>query len=377
MKIAYIAASTIPSSTANSIQVMKVCQALTQNGEKVHLFIPGSGIIQWEELAGHYGLSARFPISRVPSWRPLKRLDFVFRSMRHAKQVEADVIYTRMLWVAVGALMMHWPVILEMHDVPMGRFGPWLFKRYLTSKRKKLTVLITHALRKLIEAKFKTNFPEKEVIISPDGVDVERYLNLPDAVQARQQLGLREIPTAVYTGGFYEGRGLEILLELAKAFSGVQFIWVGGKPDAVSDWKAKIQNLGLENIVITGFVANERLPLYQSTAEVLLMPFGKSISGSSGGNTVDVCSPMKMFEYMAAGRVILTSDLPVLHEVLNDSNAAFYTPEDLTDFKAKFGSLMADRERRTVLAIQAKKDVLGYIWQERMRKIISFIGAVK
>jgi hypothetical protein len=36
------------------------------------------------------------------------------------------------------------------------------------------------------------------------------------------------------------------------------------------------------------------------------MPFGKIVSVSGGGNTADICSPMKMFEYMAAGRAILT-----------------------------------------------------------------------
>ena len=32
---------------------------------------------------------------------------------------------------------------------------------------------------------------------------------------------------------------------------------------------------------------------------------------------------MKMFEYMAAGRAIVSSDLPVIREVLNERNAVF------------------------------------------------------
>ena len=43
MKIACIASSRIPSETANSIQAMKVCQALAQNGHQVTLIAPGSG----------------------------------------------------------------------------------------------------------------------------------------------------------------------------------------------------------------------------------------------------------------------------------------------------------------------------------------------
>ena len=60
-----------------------------------------------------------------------------------------------------------------------------------------------------------------------------------------------------------------------------------------------------------------------------MMPYGKMVAGSSGGNIAEVSSPMKMFEYMASGRVILTSDIPVLREVLNENNAVFYIPEDI------------------------------------------------
>ena len=42
MKIACIAASQVPSSTANSLQVMKVCQALAQLGHRVQLLLPDS-----------------------------------------------------------------------------------------------------------------------------------------------------------------------------------------------------------------------------------------------------------------------------------------------------------------------------------------------
>lgn len=62
MKIAYIAASVLPSWTANSVQVMKVCQALTQNGHEVTLYVPGKTRSTWEALSAHYGVTTEFPI---------------------------------------------------------------------------------------------------------------------------------------------------------------------------------------------------------------------------------------------------------------------------------------------------------------------------
>lgn len=370
MKIAYIATSSIPSSTANSIQVMKVCQALTQLGHEAHLLIPGSGELNWDELTHQYGITTRFSITRIASIKALKRFDFIFAALQQAKALNVDAVYTRMLWVAVIAQLRGLPVMLELHDVPAGRMGKPLFVRYLNSNSKKLTVLITSALGKVIEKRFELSIPEKTVVIAPDGVDDARYQSLPDAVEARKQLGLKDNLTAVYTGGFYKGRGLELLVELAKAFPQVQFLWVGGKPEAVAGWKTVIDNLKLTNIQLTGFIPNEQLPLYQAAGEILLMPFGKSVSGSSGGNTAEVCSPLKMFEYMAAGRAILTSDLPVLREVLNESNALFYAIEDFNDLKTKFTILTTDADLRDQLARQARTDVAQYTWQERMQKII-------
>ena len=50
MKIAVIAPSRVPSNTANSIQVMKVCQALAQLGHTVRLWVPGENSTPWEQL---------------------------------------------------------------------------------------------------------------------------------------------------------------------------------------------------------------------------------------------------------------------------------------------------------------------------------------
>ena len=158
----------------------------------------------------------------------------------------------------------------------------------------------------------------QDMVIAPNGVELERYVNLPSPSQARAKLGLPERVTVVYTGGFYAGRGIELLCALAKMNPDIQFIWAGGTPTAVNEWKQRLIVDGFSNVILTGFIDNNHLPLYQAAADIFAMPFGLEISGSSGGNSVDICSPMKMFDYLASGRAIMASDLPVLHEVLND-----------------------------------------------------------
>jgi glycosyltransferase involved in cell wall biosynthesis len=373
MKIAFIAVSVVPSWTANSVQVMKVCQALKQNDHDVHLIVPGKITTSWNDMRSHYGIQNEFPVHWLGFNRSLKKLDFVISALTLTKKLQLDLVYTRLLWAAVLASWMGLPVILEVHDRPVGRMGTPLFKQLLKSQGNKRIVLITHALKAILEQEYHLQFRPDETIIAPDGIDLERYSKKVDASSARDQLGLEDRFTAVYSGGFYEGRGLESLMELAIRFPEVRFLWVGGKKDVVEIWKKKLENAGVRNVYLTGFVPNEQLPLYQMAADILLMPYGKIIAGSSGGNIADVSSPMKMFEYMAAGRVILTSDIPVLREVLNETNAAFYTSEDMQSMERVFETLIQDEGMRNRLSSQALTDVEKYSWRARMQRIISSV----
>jgi glycosyltransferase involved in cell wall biosynthesis len=117
-------------------------------------------------------------------------------------------------------------------------------------------------------------------------------------------------------------------------------------------------------------VPNEKIPLYQAAADVLLMPYQNSVATSSGGNTAAICSPMKMFEYMAAGRAILTSDLPVLHEVLDETTAVFCPPEDLPAWTTALEGLLKGEKWRQALGQCAREAVGQYSWIERMKNIL-------
>ena len=370
MKIAYIAASVLPSWTANSVQVMKVCQALTQNGHAVTLYVPGRTGSTWEALSVHYGVTSKFPIKWIGFVPAFKKLDFVIASLHQAKKQQAELVYTRLLWAAVVGVILKFPVVLEIHDRPIGRMGSKLLKRFTKIRGLKRIVLITQALRKILETEYRLSFKPGEVIIASDGVDLERYRENLDPDRARAKLGLTQKLTAVYSGGFYEGRGLSTLKELAQRLPEVQFVWVGGRDNVVSKWKEDLEKEGIHNILLTGFIDNNQLPLYQMAADILLMPYEKMVAGSSGGDIAEVSSPMKMFEYMASGRVILTSDIPVLREVLNEKNAAFYIPEDINDLVKKFTELMNNQSMREELSRRALQDVLQYSWQDRMSKIM-------
>jgi len=366
MKIIAIAGSAVPSDTANSIQVMKACNALTQLGHDVVLIVPGRRQPNLESLRSYYGIAASFPIEWLSD--SSRRL-FTLHSIRRALQLKPDLIYTWFPQSAVFSLLAKRPVVFEAHLQPTGRFGPLWHRALALLPGKKRIACITDALRLLLERDFKMNLRADEFVIAPNGVELERFISLPDPATARQSLGFREAPTVLCAGHLYAGRGADLFLALAEALTRAHFIWVGGRASDVEEWKRKASRLS--NVSFVGFVPNIELPRYLAAADVLLMPYGRSILGSSGeASSAAVASPMKMFEYMATGRAILTSDLPVIREILDDSSAVFAPPEDASAWIAALQPLLTDDARRLALAAQAKKNAERFSWINRQARIL-------
>jgi glycosyltransferase involved in cell wall biosynthesis len=365
MKIILVSSCKIPSDTANSIQVMKVGQAFTQIGHAVTLLVPGPRPASGDLLA-HYGLQTGFQIEWLPA---ISRRAFPWLAAWRARQLGADLLYAWPIQSALLAALIGIPSMLEMHDLPAGRLGPFWFRLFVRLPGKKRLLPITRALCLALEKRYGA-MPGGQVVISPDGVDLERYRSLPAPRAARALLGLPEAPAVLCTGHLYAGRGADLFIELAAKFPQAAFIWVGGRPADVEHWRAEAEQADLTNVTFTGFQTNDRIPLYQAGADVLLMPYGRSISGSSGGDIAGVYSPMKMFEYLASGRAILTADLPVLREVLDESTAVFATPGDTGSWVSALGGLLADEDWRQALGERARSLAQRYAWVERARRAL-------
>lgn len=376
MKIALITNSRIPSLTANSIQGMKVAQALMQLGHDVRMFAPReTQPVAPELLLTHYGLRLAPPLQLLPSIKGLKRLDFIIHAQRAARKFGAELIYTWLPQSAALGLWMKYPVVLEMHGDVVGQlFGWWLRRFWRAPGRKRMTVT-NRALGKALERSAGIPFENEAVVVAPNGVELERYEDLPGSAEARRQLNLPEGLTVGFTGHIYAGRGADLMFELAKQMSHVNFLWVGGTPELVAFWKSKLAEERVANVTMTGFVEHSRIPLYQAASDVLLMPYSRSISASSGQEIAEVINPMKMFEYMAAGRAIVCADISVIREILNEKNAVFCKAGDTRDWRLAIEALLADESRRLALGAQARKDVEQFSWVKREERVLGGLSS--
>ena len=371
MKIAVITNSRIPSLTANSIQAMKVTQALMQLDHDVKLFAPAeSDPVSKKTLLSHYGLRLIPDLELLPSEKHLKRFDFIFHAQRAAKRFNADLIYTWLPQSAVTGLWAGYPVVLEMHGDVSGAMGAWWLRQFWNARGKKVMTVTTSALRNALERSTKMQFKDESLLIAPNGVELEKYDGLPNPPEARHQLNLPEGLTVGFTGHIYPGRGAELLFELAKQMPQVNFLWVGGTPELVEFWRGKLTEASMTNVTMTGFVKHENIALYQAASDVLLMPYSRTIEASSGQDIAEVINPMKMFEYMASGRAIVSADLPSIREVLNEGNAFFCEPGDIGKWKLVIEFLLADESRRRELGNQARRDVEQLTWVKREERVM-------
>ena len=374
MKIALITNSRIPSLTANSIQAMKVAQALMQLNHDVRMFAPAeTEPVSQEILNTHYGVRLSPPLELLPSISGLKRLDFIVHAQRAANRFNADLIYTWLPQSAALGLWMKYPVVLEMHADVTGLMGAWWLRQFWNAKGKKRMTVTTSALRVALERTTKLNLENEAVLVAPNGVELERYESLPSPHEARRQLNLPEGLTVGFTGHIYPGRGADLLFELAKQMPRVNFLWVGGTPELVAHWRSKLAEAGAANVTMTGFVEHSRIPLYQAAADVLLMPYSRTIEASSGQDIAEVINPMKMFEYMAAGRGIVCADISVIREILNEKNAVFCKAGETGDWRLEIESLLADESRRLALGAQARRDVERFSWVKREERVMDGI----
>ncbi|MCJ8331097.1 MAG: glycosyltransferase family 4 protein [Lentisphaeria bacterium] len=322
-------------------------------------------------LRRKYGLTRDIELITFPRIRGLKMIYYLYQIKKFVKKYNPDLIYTRSIFLAYKLLNLNKKIVFECHD-RLTEEELDKFKTVCNSENLIKIVLISGALKTLFQDEYKIS--ADRIVVAHDGVDIERFANPLCPADARKELDLPEKFTVTYSGHLYDGRGIDVIFELAKIYSDVNFIIVGGREEHIQSHKETMKKIGLTNMVFIGYVDNSSVPGYLFAADVLLMPYQEKVRSSGNtGNISEWMSPLKMFEYMAASRGIISSDLPVLHEVLNDKNCQFCPPADYDAWSKALARYIEDPVLRTAHGKQAYEDVADYTWDKRVENIMSAI----
>lgn len=372
MKINYISSSTIPSSEANAVHVMKMSQAIAKEGIRLSLFSrtnkSNTSVIN---DYNKYGVENCFKMKKikVPGIKYLNNIYYslkilLFLIKEEIRNNDSDPVYygRDLLALALISLFKR-NVYYEAHSPP-NKFSTNLLIKFLFRRKNfKGLVVISKALKDEFINRYDIHFP---VSILHDGADIVEVENNHE-VQDKVRIG--------YTGSIYKGRGIELIVAMAKRLPEYTFSIIGGTREQIINlYEGKISLP--KNLEIVGRVEPREIPHWLEKMSVVLAPYQKKVSvANSQIDTSKWMSPLKVFEYMASGKAIICSDLLVLKEVLIDyHNCLLVDPESVDDWIDAINELATNQRLRKSLGNQARIDLKQkYSWSIRAKKLKEFL----
>ncbi len=384
MKLIYVCRARIPSRKAHVTQIHKMCDALQQevSVELLHPAEPGKNPDP-EALKKFYHLRESLYYRTLPclniKWlrNSTHRLGFYLYAFSYLVMVlmvlllgssaANRVVYSRDRVVSLVLSLLSpfhsLPVFTELHDIP-GTVDPPLAA--LWKKHAGLVVISKRLKKDLMDLGYES----RNIHVAPDGVDLRQFSFTASRESLRRRLGLpTDRPIVGYTGHLYSYKGPGVILRLAEAMPSVNFVTVGGLDHHLARFREQISTRNLDNLTAVEFQPHSRIPQYLKSFNVLLLPLTAQKSQQT-----KYSSPLKLFEYLAAGRPIVASDLPALHEVLTDGRDALLAdPRNPADFRAKIETLLASPSRAQTLARHARELSEDYSWDTRARNVLSFV----
>ena len=377
MKIACFASSFLPSLAANSIQVMKMCEAFAENGHQVELFARrGLPALSHDQLLASYGIKADFGINLIeaPSRWFVGGMLYGWRAARCLKELNCkpDLLYGRNIYALLFSATTGIDFCYEAHAAPDNPGRKLLERRLFALPGCRCLVVINNALRDW----YLLNYPEiarnkhLEIVVAPDGAASANRSAAPGPTASDK-------PVIGYAGGLYPGKGIERIAEVAAAIPEFSFIIAGGTNDEVASWQ---QRCGT-NVTFTGYLQPAAVENFLYGCDILLAPYQHRVTTTpkGDGNIAPWMSPLKIFEYMASHRPIIASRLPAIEEILRDHhNALLVNPEDNAAWCSAIRRLAANPTLRQTLADQASVDLISsYTWKTRAENLLNKIHTEK
>lgn len=366
MHLLYLSDSVIPSRAANGVNVMKMCHAWAGLGHKVTLTSKRTpALLPGIDPRDYYGVTSGFELKRYPffSFRGSGRLyDAMIPFFGFRK---GAVTYTRSMAAAWWYARFNQKLVFEWHE-PHDRLSGRHHRqmRFIVERGAvKKWVVISDALKRALQEDWQ--IPDEQIFVAPDGADP-----FPEKVKPRP-LGAGF--HAGYVGSLKSGKGVERIVPLARKMPDVNFHVIGGGKEDAARWKKRVEG-EISNLHFHGVRPHQEIPSWLLAFDVLLAPYQPVVSvhtGKPGNNIAEWMSPLKVFEYMASGRPMIASDLPVLREVLEEGrNALLCKPEETEHWAEALQKLKENSSLRKALGEAGKSDLLqNYTWKQRAARI--------
>ena len=373
LRVIYVGSPELFSKGASAIHIMKMCQAMTRIGIETELLIPSTGTRS--QLFEYYGVDSEFRITSFPyfSNTSLRNIIHGLLAALYIKFVRAnkyDVVVTRnIVFTYFATKFFQIPTVYDAHH-PLVKGGSFLFDSF---KNSKYLVRFSTNSKGLSEIYLEQGLPKDKLVVAHNGVELERFQDLPSKIKCRESLELPlDKKIVCYAGNIYEGRGIEQLIDVAQRLKDIMFLIVGGLDEDVNRNRSNAESKGIQNVEFVGFVPHKNVPLYLKASNILVMPYTTNMTIKGGTKAEQFTSPIKLFEYMAAARPIVATSIPSVKEVLEDGvNSVLVEPDSADAIYEGLEKVLSNDTLSDNIAAMAGHEIHKYTWEERVKKLLN------
>ncbi|MBM3230725.1 glycosyltransferase family 4 protein [Candidatus Peregrinibacteria bacterium] len=388
MRIAYVTHTRFPTEKAHGHQVAQVCSALAALGHTVTLVVPDVQTGVRQDAFAYYGLPKNFSIEKIHAFDALHHplvpgaLAFLLSMRSYRKSLRNilskrrfDLLYARSPVILPTLVESGMPVIIELHTLP--RRGKSGFVKWCN--RCKRVVCLTTPMR---DALVGWGVAKKKTMIEGDAVDLARFAKPLAKSAAKKHHRLPADSVVVgYVGSLVTfdrlQKGVDLLVRalarMKKQHVPVFGFIVGGPVKWSERYRKLGYSLGLTHHEVQFHVAlpSKQVPSALAACDILVYPAPASKHPYFRRDT----SPLKLFEYMAAGVPVVCADIPPVRDVVDATMVRFAEPGSLASIAGGIKHILEKPKEAAARAKKAKEAMKEYTWEKRMKRILAGLSS--
>ena len=386
IKVLYTAFDVVPSPKGASTHILHNIRGLVNGQFDVHLLTPNDGLLPPEDTIEGARLT-RVPQDLTQNF--LERAAHFGRSVTAHLALHSDyqIVHYRNIWdglaVAQNKKRFGYKTLFEVNGLPsieLKYHYPGIDLNLL-AKIKEQEIATLHLSDAIIcpsnvtrdyiaslglnpSSSLRTS--RKLVTVIPNGVSPSDFS--PSPLPGREG----RVPVLLYIGTLADWQGLEVVIKAMPRIlerQSVQLQIVGRGRSRQRKLLAKqIRKLGIEeHVLIQPAVPHHEIPTLIAQADICIAPLGLN-----DRNVTQGACPIKVLEYMAAGRPLIASNMPIVRELVReDVDALLFSPNDPDDLARQVLALLNDVELSKRLAESASERALTkFTWHESQKKLV-------
>ncbi|MBD1884327.1 glycosyltransferase family 4 protein [Microcoleus vaginatus] len=272
------------------------------------------------------------------------------------------IVHTRDWNFVKAAVKNGIPAIYEQHHHEDKNFEPAIVRHPLFQ----IAVTVADTVR---DSMILNGMPPEKVITLHNGFN---HLFLARQTEAahnwRQQLLEDDRQhLAVYAGGLYPFKGVDMLVDVALELPGVQFAIAGGDSSQVTAYQQLAKSKQVNNIKFLGYLPQNQLASLLQAADVLTHPHCLTEAAT-------FTSPLKFFDYMASGTPIVATEIASLMEFKSGNIAATWCePDNPHHFAQSIRDSLTKYPRKSEGYAETLDFVKQFSWENRIERILNYV----